>query len=272
MIWRIIGAVTLACVVAAEVLLQLCRALAPAASVPRGPFLAGALAVAAVVLVGMLERRAPVFGRIFWRGRPDRRDVALTFDDGPNEPYTSQILDILAACDVKATFFVIGENAERYPETVKRAAREGHEIGNHAYGHGALPLKGPRAIREQIARTSSLVERLTGNRPALFRTPHGWRNPWVTLESRSEGIRPVAWTLGVWDTDRPGADVIVRRAFAGMRNGCVLLLHDGRGTERGADASQLVDALPAILRGLRERGYRFLTLSELIRLAEGAAS
>lgn len=272
MIWRIIGTVTLACGLVAEALLQLCRMLAPAGHVPRGPFLAGAVVVAAVVLVGMLERRAPVFGRIFWRGRSDRRDVALTFDDGPNEPYTSQVLDILSACGVKATFFVIGENAERLPGTVQRAAREGHEIGNHAYGHGVLPLKGPRAIRDQIARTSSLIERLTGTRPASFRAPHGWRNPWVAFAARRERIRPVAWTLGVWDTDRPGADVIVQRTFSGMRNGCVLLLHDGRGTERGADASQLVDALPAIIHGLRERGYRFLTLSELIRQAEGDVS
>jgi peptidoglycan/xylan/chitin deacetylase (PgdA/CDA1 family) len=191
--------------------------------------------------------------------------AALTFDDGPNEPYTSQVLDILAAGGVKATFFVIGENAERLPGTVERAAREGHEIGNHTFDHRVLPLKGPSAIRDQIARTSSLIERLTGARPRLFRTPHGWRNPWVNPVARGEGIQPVAWSLGVWDTDRPGADQIVRRTFAGMRHGGVLLLHDGRGTERGADASQLVEALPVIVRGLREQGYRLVTLSELIR-------
>ena len=270
MIWRIIGFVTLACLILAEASARLVR-LSLSAHAPRWPWFAAFLALDAVVLVGMLERRAPIFGRIFWRGRTDRRIASLTFDDGPNDPYTSQVLDILAEFDVKATFFVIGKNAERFPAAVERAAREGHEIGSHTYDHGVLPFKGPRAIGEQIERASSIVERLTGTRPALFRTPHGWRNPWVNPVARKHGVRPVAWTLGVWDTDRPGADAIVRRTFAGMCNGCVLLLHDGRGTERGADASQLVQALPAIIRGLREQGYRLLTLSELIRDTEGAA-
>jgi peptidoglycan/xylan/chitin deacetylase (PgdA/CDA1 family) len=269
MIWRIIGFVTLACLILAEGSARLVRALS--AHAPRWPWFVAFLALDAIVLIGMLERRAPIFGRSFWRGLTDRRIASLTFDDGPNEPYTSRVLDILAEFDVKATFFVIGENAERIPSAVERAARSGHEIGNHTYDHAVLPFKGPRAIGEQIERTSSIIERLTGVRPALFRTPHGWRNPWVNPVARSHGVRSVAWTLGVWDTDRPGADVIVRRTFAGMCNGCVLLLHDGRGTEHGADTSQLVQALPAIIRGLREQGYRLLTLSELIRETEGAA-
>jgi len=269
MIWRVVSLVTLACLILAEGSARLVRILVSARA-PRWPWFAVFLALGTAALVGMLERRAPIFGRIFWRGRTDRRVASLTFDDGPNEPYTSQVLDILAEFDVKATFFVIGENAERSPASVERAAREGHEIGSHTYNDTVLPFKGPRAIGEQIERSSSIIERLTGARPALFRAPHGWRNPWVNPVASSHGVRPVAWTLGVWDTDRPGADVIVRRAFAGMCNGCVLLLHDGRGTERGADTGQLVQALPEIIRGLRGEGYRLLTLSELIRETEGA--
>jgi peptidoglycan/xylan/chitin deacetylase (PgdA/CDA1 family) len=271
MIWRVVGIVTLACLVLAEASVRLARALSPSVHTPRWPWIAGFLVLDAILLAGMLERRAPIFGRIFWRGPTDRLVAALTFDDGPNEPYTSQVLDILANLGVKATFFVIGENAERFPAAVERAAREGHEVGNHTYDHHVLPLKGPRAIGEQIERTSSLIERLTGVRPLLFRTPHGWRSPWVNRVAREHAVRPVAWTLGVWDTDRPGADVIVQRTFAGMGNGCVLLLHDGRGTERDADSSQLVQALPSIIRGLQKRGYRLLTLSDLIRETEGVA-
>jgi hypothetical protein len=195
MIWRVIGIVTLACLVLAEASVRLVRALSPSGHTPRWPWIAGFLVLDAIVLVGMLERRAPIFGRIFWRGPTDRLVAALTFDDGPNEPYTSQVLDILANLGVKATFFVIGGNAERFPAAVERAAREGHEVGNHTYDHHILPLKGPRAIGEQIERTSSLIERLTGVRPLLFRTPHGWRSPWVNRVSLEHAVRPVAWTL-----------------------------------------------------------------------------
>jgi len=269
MIWRIIGIVTLASLVLAEIAARLAAAIAAGGHAPRWPWFAGFLLLDAIVLVGMLERRAPIFGRIFWHGPAGRPLVALTFDDGPNEPYTGQVLDILATHGVKATFFVIGRNAERFPGAVERASREGHEVGNHTYDHIVFPLKGPRFIREQIARTSSVIERITGRKPALLRTPHGWRNPWVNPVAQTLGVRPVAWSLGVWDTDRPGAEVIVRRTLAGLGNGGVLLLHDGRGIEAGADASQLVDALPAIIGGLVERGFRLVTLSELIQETEG---
>jgi peptidoglycan-N-acetylglucosamine deacetylase len=272
MIWRILGIVSLVSLVLADISARLATSLAAGGHAPRWPWFAGFLVLDAVVLVGMLERRAPIFGRIFWRGPADRPVVALTFDDGPNEPYTGQILDILASHGVKATFFVIGLNAERFPAAVERAAREGHDIGNHTWDHTVLALKGPRFIGGQIARTSLLIERITGRKPALLRTPHGWRNPWVNPVARKHGMRPVAWSLGVWDTDRPGSEVIVRRTLAGMRNGSVLLLHDGRGVEPGADASQVVRALPAIIGGLVESGYRLVTLSELIRETEEAGS
>jgi peptidoglycan/xylan/chitin deacetylase (PgdA/CDA1 family) len=228
---------------------------------------AGMLIVESVLLAGVFERRAPVFGPVFWRGRKDRRAVAITFDDGPNEPYTSQVLDILRLLGVPATFFVLGKNAARAPAAVKRAVREGHEIGNHGYDHGVLPMKGPSHIRDQIVTTSDLVEEVTGARPALFRPSHGWRNPWVNRTARKAGCLPVAWTLGVWDTDRPGAEKIVRRTLKGLRNGSIVLLHDGRGAETDADASQLVEALPTIIRTARDRGYRFVTVSDMVREA-----
>lgn len=223
--------------------------------------------VLAVVLVGMFERRAPIFGRVFWRGSRRRRQVAITFDDGPSA-HTPAILDILAGLHVNVTFFVLGMNAERHPEVVARAAREGHEIENHGFDHRVLTLAGRAAIADQIARTSAIIERLTGIRPSLFRASHGWRNPWVNPTARRHGLRVAGWTLGVWDTDRPGADVIARRTLTGVRPGCVVLLHDGRGIEAEPDATQVVQALPAIIGGLREQGYELVTLSSLIRQTE----
>ncbi len=222
-----------------------------------------------IILTGLLtfavlERRSPVFGTIFWKGAPGLNRVAITFDDGPNEPFTSRVLDVLKEKGVRATFFMLGQNCERYPGAVKRIAEEGHELGNHTWTHRVLPLKPPAKIGEEIARTSDLIERLAGKRPGLFRAPHGWRNPWVDRTARKAGCIPVAWTLGVWDTDRPGVEAIVRRTLKGVRDGCVLLVHDGRGIEEGADSSQLVRALPTIIDELKRRGFKFVTVSEMM--------
>ncbi len=262
-ILRIIAVVTAACaalVLAAAWTVQVLWA----PHVPARAWIWALVAADGILLYGMLDRRAPIFGRIFGRGRADEPIIALTFDDGPNEPYTSRLLDILHRADVRATFFVIGRNVVRAPEVVARMVHEGHEVGNHTFDHVVLPLATPGRVRAQIRRASDAIAGATGARPALFRAPHGWRNPWVDRVAREEGCRPVAWTLGVWDTDRPGADVIRQRVARGLSNGCVVLLHDGRGTEASADASQLVAALPGILDDARARGFRFVTLGQLI--------
>lgn len=222
----------------------------------------------AVLLWGIFERRAPVFGRIVSGVRPRTPAVALTFDDGPTEPYTSQILDVLRTYDTRATFFVLGTRAASAPGVVRRAAEEGHEIANHGWDHEALPLHGPVYTRATIGRTSALVAKITGRRPRLFRAPFGWRNPWTDWSARREGCEPVAWSVGVYDTARPGAAAIARRAIEGLRDGAILLLHDGRSLDPSPDASQVVEALPTILQAARERGLRLLTLSALLADSE----
>jgi peptidoglycan/xylan/chitin deacetylase (PgdA/CDA1 family) len=221
----------------------------------------------ALLAFGVLERRSPIFGRVFWKGKSGHNLVALTFDDGPNEPFTSQILDILKMRRVKATFFVTGVGCRRFPGVLQRLAEDGHEIGNHTFTHEVLPLKPPSRIEEELRKTSDIIEKHSGKRATLFRAPHGWRNPWTNAIARKCGCVPIAWTLGVWDTDRPGAEAIVSRTLKGVRDGCVILLHDGRGVEEGADSSQLVEALPRIVDELHRRGFRFLTLSQMMEHA-----
>jgi peptidoglycan/xylan/chitin deacetylase (PgdA/CDA1 family) len=213
----------------------------------------------------IFEPKAPVFGRHFHRGSRRSQTIALTFDDGPNEPYTSQILDILHEFNVPATFFVIGRKVEQSWQTLTREIKEGHDVGNHTFNHDVLVLKSPRSIRNEIKQTSDVIERVTGIRPKFFRAPHGWHNPWVNRIAREEGCLPIAWTLGVWDTDRPGEAVIVDRTLRGLENGCIVLLHDGKDAIEGADSSQLVKALPVILRDARRRGYQFVRLSEMMK-------
>jgi peptidoglycan-N-acetylglucosamine deacetylase len=263
MIYRVIAVVTVAMLALGALAAGLTRVV-PAHGPGTAVWLGLALAADAVLLVAMLERRAPLFGRLLWHGRRDVREIALSFDDGPNEPYTSQILDVLRSLDVKATFFVIGSNAERHPDAVRRLVADGHEIGNHTFDHGVLPLRGPRHIRSTTRATSDTVQRIAGMRPLLFRAPHGWRNLWVDRLVRQDGMTPVAWTLGVWDTARPGAGAIRERTGRGLRNGSIVLLHDGRGTEADADSSQLVEALPDIIQDARRQGYRFSTIGRMI--------
>jgi peptidoglycan/xylan/chitin deacetylase (PgdA/CDA1 family) len=265
-IWQLIGLVTAASLLLSEAAVRLLQT-AAALRVSRTAVYVPVLLVEAVLLFAMLERRAPLFGRVYWKGVPRRREVAITFDDGPTDPHTARILDILRDKSVKATFFVLGRRAEALPAVVARAAAEGHEIGNHGYDHAVLPLRGPAFTREQIGRTSAIIERASGRRPTLFRPSHGWRSPWVNRGASAAGCRVVGWTLGVWDTDRPGAEVIRQRVERGVEPGCILLLHDGRGLEPDADASQVVEALPAIIDGLRRAGYRLVTVSEMMKNA-----
>jgi peptidoglycan/xylan/chitin deacetylase (PgdA/CDA1 family) len=239
--------------------------------VPLRAWLAVGAVIDPVVLVATFERRAPLWGRVVTRGRTRTPAVALTFDDGPTEPYTAQILSVLRDYDARATFFVLGARAVANPWTLRRAVAEGHEIGNHTWDHRALPLKGPTFVQDTIRRTSDAIEQIAGVRPRLFRAPFGWRNPWVTEAARREGCETIAWTVGVNDTSRPGAGVIIERSVAGLQNGAILLLHDGRSFDPNPDASQVVAALPAILREIQGRGLRMLTISELLAEQEQGA-
>jgi len=265
MILRILGAITLISVISASLAAALYSSLAhPFSGESASTWFSAFFICEAILAFGVFERRSPIFGPVFWKGKAGGRRVALTFDDGPNEPFTSQILDILKDRQVRATFFVIGSNCRRFPGTLERISQEGHEIGNHTWDHEVLPLKSSSRIEEGIRKTSDIIEKHTGRRPAFFRAPHGWRNPWANATSRRCGCIPVAWALGVWDTDHPGAEAIACRTLEGVRDGSVVLLHDGRGIEDGADSSQLVEALPSIIDEINRRGFRMVALSQMM--------
>jgi len=220
---------------------------------------AGAVLVGGAVH-GAFHRNSPLFGSPVTHLRTTEPSVALTFDDGPNEQATPAILDALAARGVRATFFVLGRHADQWPHLVKRIADEGHAIGNHGYFHRKLHFKSPSYVRNDLSLGTQAIERASGYHPRFFRAPHGFRSPWVSSIARSLGQRTVGWSFGVWDSDKPGADVIVERILARTKAGSILLLHDGDGYDPGGDRAQTAQAVPVIVDRLVAQGYRFALL------------
>ncbi|HEY5220231.1 MAG TPA: polysaccharide deacetylase family protein, partial [Gemmatimonadaceae bacterium] len=151
-------------------------------------------------------------------------------------------------------------HAERWPALVRRVHSEGHAIGNHGYYHRKLHFKSPAYVRDDLARGADAIAQACGERPALFRAPHGFRSPWVNAIARAMGERVIGWSLGVWDSNRPGAEVIARRTVDGTRPGSILLLHDGDGYDAMGDRTQTAAAVPLVLAELRARNYQFVTV------------
>jgi peptidoglycan-N-acetylglucosamine deacetylase len=217
---------------------------------------------AAVAVHGIVAPNSRVFGPVIGRG-PRDRGLYLSFDDGPNPRATGRILRVLEQERVPATFFMIGRYVERYPELARAVAAAGRAIGNHTYTHAKLALLGPARIAQEVGRAHSAIVELAGVRPCAFRAPHGYRNPFVGRAVAQYGYRVFGWTVGVRDSDRPGAEVIRARVRRRVRAGAILLLHDGDGYEPAGDRTQTAEALPGILDDCREMGYEFRDLDHL---------
>lgn len=221
------------------------------------------IAVAGLAAHGTWHRNSWLFGPVLNRLPEGSEAVSITFDDGPNPEATALVLDTLRDERVHATFFVLGRHADQWPALVRRMADEGHQLGNHGYWHRKLHRRTPAYVRDDLTRGTEAIERASGGaRPRVFRAPHGFRNPWVTPIAASLGQRTIGWSLGVWDSARPGAAEIARRALDGLQARSILLLHDGDGYDPQGDRRQTAEALPVIIRGLRDRGLQFTTLPE----------
>ncbi|GAU67207.1 hypothetical protein SSP35_04_02900 [Streptomyces sp. NBRC 110611] len=181
----------------------------------------------------------------------DRREVFLTFDDGPHPRYTPQILRILRRHGVRATFFVIGENAVEFPGLLRAIAEDGHAVANHTWSHPQLTGLPPDAVRGELGRTSELIDDVLGAAPDLARAPYGaWDD--VSLSICNElGMSPVGWATDSLDWTLPGAEYIADAVLAGIRPGAIVLAHDGGGPRR-----QTVEALRWYLPRLLDDGYR----------------
>ncbi len=234
-----------------------------AASAPLPRALAGAalllLLLCEVALLWIFIPRLDLPGRSPHVGRRGRRRIAFTFDDGPNGADTAQVLDVLRRHGARATFFCVGSAAAAQPDLVRRIASEGHVIGNHTQDHRKLTLLPTPEIERQIDDAQRAIAACGVPSPVWFRAPHGWKSPRLPAILRRRSLHLCAWTHGVWDTDRPGVEVIVRRARRHLRDGEILLLHDG-----GGDRRQTAAALDELLHECRRRGLLPVTLPEIL--------
>ncbi|WP_421378277.1 polysaccharide deacetylase family protein [Bacillus salacetis] len=194
-----------------------------------------------------------------------KKAVAITFDDGPNPVFTPQVLEIFQKVNGKATFFMIGEQMENSPELVKKAADLGHEIGNHTYTHPKLSQISKEEAVKEIDATASLIEKLTGQKPSLFRPPYLDYNGQTTevLQEKGYPIMIGALNMEATDWEQPGVDFILRKTKNVIENGSILLFHDGYG-----DRSQTIEAVRILAQELTEQGFELVTVSDLIKLAK----
>src|SRR5659263_87072 len=216
-------------------------------------------------LYSFLVPNFPLTGRVFYSGRTDGNRLALSFDDGPRPPYTGQILDVLKKEGATATFFVLGENARRFPDLVKRIEVEGHRIANHGDDHSIMMFAGGGEALAQLDAADQAFHGAGVNDPAtLFRAPHGWLSPAAHRAISRRGYRVTGWSKGIWDTASPGVEAIVSRTDELLRPGRILLLHDGWSGPGEEDRSQTVAALSEIIRNARARGLKFVTVEQMM--------
>jgi peptidoglycan/xylan/chitin deacetylase (PgdA/CDA1 family) len=186
--------------------------------------------------------------------------IAMTFDDGPHATLTPKLLDLLAAHQMKATFFVIGQNAADHPEILRRAIREGHEIANHSWSHPNLAKMSDEAVRRELQKTDDAIFAAIGKHPTLLRPPYGSITPrqkrWIHDDF---GYRIIIWDVDPLDWKRPGPSVVCNRILKGTRSGSIVLAHDIH--------PPTIEAMPATFDQLDRKGFKSVTVSELLAMA-----
>lgn len=204
------------------------------------------------------------------RRGPKEMVVALTFDDGPSPEYTNMVLNVLKKHQVKATFFLVGKHVRKYPQVARRIVEEGHEVGNHTYSHKDLVPASKRRLYKEIFETQKVINEYLGVDTRLFRPPRGIFSEAVRKFVVSHGFALVLWSVSGIDWAKMPPTLIAKRIIRYAHPGAIILLHDSGALLRSEGHSRLntVKALEIIIPALKERGYKFVTVSELINMSE----
>jgi len=222
-----------------------------------------ALTLVAIYLLNALSKttKFQVFGELVNHVDTKEKVVALTYDDGPNPPYTNQLIGILERNQIKATFFVIGNIIEKHPATVRLVLSKGHELGNHSYSHQKMTSENPSFIRSEIEKTDQLLRQLGVKEEIHFRAPYGRKFlvlPYLLAKMNKKNI---LWNVNPNDYKALNSEVIENYVLEHVTPGSIILLHDG-----GGDRSPTVTATESLIKKLGEKGYTFKTVSELMRV------
>ncbi len=232
------------------------------------PVLAGLAAVGAASAAGY-QSMAPTgqwYGRTFAAGKRESRQIALTYDDGPNDPHTLKLLEVLGKHGVRATFFMIGKFVRERPDIARAVAAAGHQIGNHTFTHPLLIFKSETKTRTELMDCRRALTETVGEHSSLFRPPFGGRRPATLRIARELGLDPVMWNVTGYDWTAPPASMIEKKVARQFHaGGDVILLHDGGHRAMGADRAQTVIATGNLIRRYKEQGYEFVTVSEMMK-------
>jgi len=245
------------------------------------PALIGLAAAAAASTAGYqsMSPRGQWYGRTFIGLGHGSKQIALTYDDGPNDPHTLKLLEVLAKHDAHATFFMIGRYVRQRPDIAREVARAGHAVGNHTFTHPLLIFKSAAETRRQLLDCRQALEDVVGKHSDLFRPPFGGRRPATLRIARELGLETIMWSVTGYDWNAPPAAEIERKvarqirgprrarfwpAGVEMRGGDVILLHDGGHRAMGADRAQTVIATDTLIRRYKDEGYDFVTVAEMM--------
>ncbi len=205
------------------------------------------------------------YGRTFTGLAPGTKQLALTYDDGPNDPHTLRLLEALAKHDVRATFFLIGRYVRQRHDIAREIVKAGHVVGNHTFTHPLLTFMSVVEIRRELSDCRSALQDAIGEHSNLFRPPFGGRRPAVLRVARELGLEPVMWNVTGYDWNAPPCAVIERKVSNQVRGGDVILLHDGGHKQMGADRSQTVQATDSLIVKYKAEGYEFKTISQMMQ-------
>jgi peptidoglycan/xylan/chitin deacetylase (PgdA/CDA1 family) len=204
------------------------------------------------------------YGRTFTGVDRHSKKLALTYDDGPNDPHTLQLLDVLAKHDVKATFFMIGRFVAQRPEIARCVVKAGHVAANHTFSHPNLICASAIKTQKELADCALALTDAVGEHSRLFRPPFGGRRPETLRIVQSLGLVPVMWNVTGWDWNAKPSEYVERKVQSQMRGGSVILLHDGGHRQMGADRSQTVIATDRLIDRYKSEGYEFVTIPEMM--------
>jgi peptidoglycan/xylan/chitin deacetylase (PgdA/CDA1 family) len=205
-----------------------------------------------------------VFGKFIWRAKTNQKLIALTFDDGPNEPYTSELLDLLKEKNIKATFFIVGQNALKNPDIVKRMYKEGHTIGNHSLNHKFSKYITEPNFAKEIIESQKILKEIVGKEPALQRTPWLFRSPIIFKTLKNNNLTPISGEFcHPLEVFGASAEAIAKNAIKKAKPGSIIIFHDGNGAI-GGDRSRSINASKIFVEKLLENDYQFVTVDKLL--------